>query len=100
MAAKSTRAPARRKSKNPTIYPLSRYEIEHRAYTRGLSELSDYINSLTEAEKKVVGHVCPFGDPVAGMNEMRRLLGESIAKCKVILFPAGGKRGTQLSKEV
>ncbi|PXX15097.1 hypothetical protein C8R27_11289 [Nitrosomonas ureae] len=82
----------------PIIYPLSQYEIEHRSRNRAFKELSEYILSLTEAEKLVVADVCPFGNPIAGMNEMKRLLGESIAKCKVIPFPVGGKRGPQISK--
>lgn len=91
MTTKSTRAPARRKtksvSKSPIIYPLSRYEIEHRNHARASKELHEFIASLTEAEMRVVKHVRPFGDPVAGLIEIRRLLGESIAKCKVIPFP-------------
>ncbi len=53
----------RRKAQPPTIYPLSRYEIEHRTHVRASRELSEFIASLTEAEKRVIGHVKPFGDP-------------------------------------
>lgn len=100
--SRATGAPRpRRKTKSvaPTVYPLTRYELEHRSRNIGLKELTAYIASLTEEEKRVIGHVCPFGDPYAGMQEMRRLLGESIAKCKIIPFPVGGKRGVQIAKE-
>ncbi len=80
-----------RKAKTTTIYPLSRYEIEHRTRVRALRELNEFIDSLTESERRVVGHVTPYGDPVNGLKEIRRLLGESIAKCKVIPFPVVNK---------
>ena len=85
--------------KPQTVYPLSRYEMERRAYSRGMKELADCIASLTKAEKSVIGHTTPFGDPVNGLKEIRRLLGESIAQCKIIPFPVGGKRGVQIAKE-
>ncbi|MBA3755172.1 MAG: hypothetical protein H0X02_02605 [Nitrosomonas sp.] len=85
--------------KPQTVYPLSRYELEHRTRARGHRELGEFIASLTESEKSVIGHVKPFGDPVNGLKEIRSLLGESIAKCKIIPFPVGGKRGIQLAKE-
>jgi hypothetical protein len=93
MAAKSTsmsatpKARTRRKPKPSTVYSLSRHEMEYRNHVLWTKELTTYINSLTEDEMKVVGHVCPYGDPANGIKEMKRLLGESIAKCKVIPFP-------------
>ncbi|MDP1550518.1 MAG: hypothetical protein Q8L97_10220 [Nitrosomonas sp.] len=105
MTTKSKVTSVRRKTKSAapqestTIYPLSRYEIEHRARVRALRELNEFYDSLEESEKRVIGHVKPYGDPVNGLKEIRRLLGESIAKCKVIPFPAGGKRGAQISQE-
>ena len=87
MTTQSKVTSPRRKPKSQTIYPLSRYEIEHRTRVRALRELNEFIGSLTESEKRVVGHVTPYGDPVNGIKEIRRLLGESIAKCKVIPFP-------------
>lgn len=99
----STRRTRKAKSaelpKPQTVYPLSRYEMERRAYSRGMKELADFIASLTKAEKSVIGHTTPFGDPVNGLKEIRRLLGESIAQCKIIPFPVGGKRGVQIAKE-
>ncbi|MBS0424646.1 MAG: hypothetical protein JSR71_09550 [Proteobacteria bacterium] len=89
-APEAPKVRTRRKTKSQTIYPLSQYEIKHRTRANQLRELNEYIASLSDAEKRVVGHVCPYGDPIAGMNEMRRLLGESIAKCKVISFPVAG----------
>jgi len=102
MAAKSTNTPATSKARSrrktnsattsSTIYPLSSYEIKHRASARATKELMDFYSALSEAEKLVVGHVKPFGDPARGWQEIRRLLGESIAKCKVIPFPVVNKR--------
>ena len=92
IAPSTPKARSRRKtnqlSKPLAIYPLSRYEIEHRTYAQALRELHEFIASLTESEKRVIGHVKPFGDPANGLKEIRRLLGESIAKCKVIPSPA------------
>lgn len=85
--------------KSTTIYPLSRYEIEHKARVRALRDLNEFIASLEESEKRVIGHVTPYGDPVNGLKEIRRLLGESIAACKVIPFPVGGRRGAQIAQE-
>lgn len=82
------KARSRRKPNPTTIYPLSQYEIKHRTHARAFRELTEFIEALTKAEKQVIGHVKPFGDPVTGLKEIRRLLGESIAKCKVIPFPA------------
>jgi len=91
---KVTSARRTRKTKSPTIYSLSRYEIEHRAHVPALRELNEFIDSLTESEKSVIGHVTPYGDPANGLKEIRRLLGESIAQCKVILFPVANKQHT------
>lgn len=88
----SPKARLRKKPITPTVYPLSRYELEHRAHVRALRELNEFIGSLTESEERVIGHVKPYGDPVNGLKEIRRLLGESIAKCKVIPFPVGNKQ--------
>ncbi len=88
--APTPKARTRRKPKaqHQTIYSLSRYELEHRTHVRALRELNGFVESLTESEKRVIGHVTPYGDPANGLKEIRRLLGESIAKCKVIPFPA------------
>ena len=91
MSTQSKVTPVRRKPKSPTIYPLSRYEIEHRTRVRALRELNEFIGSLTEPERRVVGHVTLYGDPVNGIKEIRRLLGESIAKCEVIPFRVANK---------
>jgi len=85
--------------KPQTVYPLSRYELEHRTRVKDLRELNEFIDTLTKEEMRVVGKVKPYGDPVNGLKEIRRLLGESIAQCKIIPFPVGGKRGVQIAKE-
>ena len=83
----------------PTVYPLSRYELEHRAHVRASRVLDEFVATLTESEMRVVGKLKPYGDPANGLIEIRRLLGESIAQCKIIPFPVGGKRGVQIAKE-
>jgi hypothetical protein len=61
--------------------------IERHARRQALKEIREFMDNHTEVEMSIVGHVCPLGDPVAGIKEIRRLLGESIARCKVIPFP-------------
>lgn len=103
MSVKSTRAPARRKTKSVTksqavkLTPKMIYAQEKK---RALEEWEDFCENGTKAEWKVVGHLkfCEYGGIVGLMKESRRLLGESIAKCKVIPFPVGGKRGIQIAK--
>lgn len=95
MAAKSisTSAPkarSRRKPKSQTIY-LSQFEIDYRARKKALAEIKAFMENWTVVERRIVGHLVPWDDPVGGMKEIRRLLGESIAKCKVIPFPMRGK---------
>jgi hypothetical protein len=92
MAAKSTSTSVRRTRKSkavsaPLPVHLTPEMIEHHARKEALREIQHIIDNWTDAERKIIGHVCPYGDPVAGIKEIRRLLGESIAKCKVIPFP-------------
>ena len=93
MAAKSTSTSARRTRKSkavstPQAIQLTPSMIKCHARRQALKEIQDFIDNSTEAEMRVAGHVCPYADPVKGIKEIRRLLGESIAKCKVIPFPA------------
>lgn len=73
--------------------------IDRHARSQALNEILEFMKNWTDAERSIVGHLSPFGDPVAGMKEIRRMLGESIAQCKVIPFPVGGKRGLLIAKE-
>ncbi|ALQ51156.1 hypothetical protein [Nitrosomonas ureae] len=97
MTTISTRAPARRKTKSVTKPTHLTYELRRK---KAKKEILDFMeaNPWDSPAMKIVGHVCPWGDPVTGIKEIRRLLGESIAKCKVIPFPVGGKRGLKISK--
>lgn len=99
MSVKSTRAPARRKTKSAALpHPVCLTPEMRRK--KALRELRHFMDSHAYDDPvwKVVGHVCPFPDPVAGWKEILRLLGESIAKCKVISFPVGGKRSIHVAK--
>lgn len=87
MAAKSISASARRKSKS-VIRPETIYLTPQLRRHKAIKELHDFLDYATEAEKRVVGHLKVGHCPVSLMKEIRRLLGESIAKCKVIPFPA------------
>ncbi|WP_160817302.1 hypothetical protein [Nitrosomonas oligotropha] len=88
MATKSTRAPARRKSvSTPQATLLTPAMIEAHARKQALQEIFDFMDNWTEAEREITRHLRPFGDPVKGIKEIRRLRGVSIAKCKVIPFP-------------
>lgn len=90
MAAQSKSASARRKSNSVSkakAIKLSPWMIEEHARKQALKEICDFMDNWTDVERRIVGHVRPFADPVNGMKEIRRLLGESIAKCKVIQFP-------------
>lgn len=85
MASKSTSAHARRKSKARPIQ-LTQTMIREQAW----KEYRAFIDNISDAEMRVIGHVKPYDfgpDPKRLMNEFRRLLGLSIAKCKVIPFP-------------
>lgn len=97
MTVKSTRAPARRKTKSVTKPTHLTYELRRK---KAKKEILDFMeaNPWDSPAMKIVGHVCPWGDPIAGWKEIRRLLDESIAKCKVIPFPVGGKRDHQIAK--
>ncbi len=92
----------RRKNKSVSKYQttqLTSAMIEAHARRQAFKEIQDFMDDHTEAERRIVGHLVPWNDPVGGIKEIRRLLGESIAKCKVIQFPVGGKRGVQVAKE-
>ena len=51
------------------------------------------MDNLTRSEMGIIGHLKPltFDTPQDIVKEARRLLGESIAKCKVIPFPSPTK---------
>lgn len=90
MAAQSKSASARRRKtksvSNSKPIQLTREMIS----AQGWNAYHEFVGNLTEAEMRVVGHLRPlkFPSPQAVINEARRLLGESAAKCKVIPFPA------------
>ena len=90
MADKSTSAPARRKSKSVShseaIY-LTQELRSKKARSKAIKELHDFLDYAPEAEKQVVRHLKIGNGPVSLMKEIRRLLDESAAKCKVIPFP-------------
>ena len=55
---------------------------------KAIKEFRHFIETAPEAEKALVRHLKPFTyTPEDLMKEIRRLIGESIAKCKVIPFP-------------
>jgi hypothetical protein len=95
MAAKSKSTSAtpktrvRRTQKSQTRY-LSKAEIEYRKEKKASQEFSKFLDNRHDSpEMRICGHLLPakFPSRVALMKEIRRLLGESIAKCKVIPFP-------------
>jgi hypothetical protein len=78
---------ARRKYLVPTkpIY----LTLEMREAQAG-KEYRAFMDNITKAELEVIGKVLPYQfdyDPARLMKEFHRLLGISIAKCKVIPFP-------------
>ncbi len=103
MPTKSKVTSTRRKTKSissPQAVQLTPAMIERHARSQALNEIHVFMKNWTDAERKIAGHLCPFGDPVAGMKEIRRLLGESIAKCKVIPFPIARIRQSNTAAEV
>lgn len=94
MTTKSKVAPAtpkvrtRRKSVSKPIQ-LTPSMIRAHSREQGWKEYHAFVSSLTDAEMRIIGHLKPltFATPQDIVREARRLLGESIAKCKVIPFP-------------
>ncbi|SEN67376.1 hypothetical protein [Nitrosomonas marina] len=78
---------AKRKSSAKTIHLTHEMRIK-----KAINEFHHFLSTATEAEKNVVRHVKVGIGPEAVMQEIRRLLGESMAKCKVIPFPQERKR--------
>ena len=103
MTTPSKAIPSRtRKTKSvsrPKPIQLTPAMLEDHAIRQALKEIHEFMDNWTDAERRIVGHLAPWRDPVNGMKEIRRFLGESAAKCKVIPFPLGGKRGAQVAKE-
>lgn len=87
MTTKSTRASARRKSKSVSRFETTYLTPELRRH-KAIKELNNFLETATEAEKRVVGHLKVGNCPVSLMKEIRRLLDESIKQCKVFQFPA------------
>lgn len=101
MAAKSTSAPARRKSKSvirPETIHLTQELRSKKARSKAIKELNDFLDYAPESEKRVVRHLKLGHCPVSLMKEIRRLLDESAAKCKVIPFPAAKKRSSKFEE--
>ena len=73
----------------PKAIQLTPAMIRAHAREQGWKEYRAFMDNHTEAEIRVVGHLKPltYDTPQDLMKEIRRLLGESIAKCKVIPFP-------------
>jgi len=96
MAVKSTSAPARRKSKS-ALPQKAIYLTPELREKKAWKEFHHFLDTATEAEKKVVRHlkVYGYGGPVGLMKEIRRLLDESAAKCKVIPFPTVKKHSSK-----
>jgi len=90
MSTQSKVTPARRPRKTKAIQTPQPIQLtRERISTQGWNAYHEFVGNLTDAEMRVVGHLLPltFPSPQAVINEIRRLLGESIAKCKVIPFP-------------
>ena len=84
--SETAKAPARRRRKaclrNVEVITLQMREDKAR------QELYKFYDAATEAEKKIIGKLKLYGpDAEHLMRDARRLLNESIAKCKVIPFP-------------
>ncbi|MCP5246529.1 MAG: hypothetical protein H6937_11530 [Burkholderiales bacterium] len=74
---------AKRKPSAKTIH-LTQWMRDDKA----IKEFRHFLDTAPEAEKALVRHLKPFTyTPEDLMKEIRRLLGESKAKCKVIPFP-------------
>ena len=67
--------------------------IEAHACEKANEAYLNFMNNHTQAEMAVVGHLIrsDFRNMVEFMKEMRRLLDESLAQCKVIPFPVMSK---------
>ncbi|MCB1949842.1 hypothetical protein [Nitrosomonas sp.] len=83
---------AKRKSSAKTIHLTHEMRIQ-----KAINEFHHFLATATEAEKNVVRHVKVGIGPEAVMHEIRRLLGESMAKCKVIPFPQERVRKSAVS---
>ena len=95
MTTQSKVTPARRTRKTKAVQSAQPIQLtRERISTQGWSAYHEFVGNLTRAEMSVVGHLTPltFPSPQAVINEARRLLGESIAKCKVIPFPVVNKQ--------
>ncbi len=92
MTTKSKAEPTRRKSKSVSrskAIHLTPGMIEAHEREQAMKEFQHFMDNCTRAEMRVVGHlrVYDFGSVAEIMKEIRRLLGESAGKCKVIPLP-------------
>jgi hypothetical protein len=99
MAAKSISASARCKSKSVVVHSKATYLTPEMRRQKARKEFLYFFDNATKAEMRVIGHIKPYDygfDPVKIMKEVHRLLSESIARCKVIPFPASRIRQSKI----
>ena len=96
MSTQSKATSPRRKTKSvsqPKPIKLTPWMIEDHARRQAYKDWHFFLGNHTEAEWNVVRHlkVGGHGGIEGLMKEIRRLLGESAAKCKIIPFPVVNK---------
>ena len=99
MAANSTSASARRKSKSashPKVFYITSIELRR----NGIKHLWDFRETLTDSEIDIINPLLSdLAYPWDVLKKARKLLGKPLEKCKVIPFPLFAKRGAKFAKE-
>ncbi len=104
MSTKSKVTSPRRKTKlvpKPQVIQLTSEMIDAHEREQARMYIQNHWDFATPAERKVVRHlnVLAYGGVVGLVKEIRRLLGESIAACKIIPFPIARARKSKSAAE-
>lgn len=105
MTTTSKAEPTRRRSKSgrSEAIQLTREIIQAHEREQAIKDYREIMDNITDAEMQVVGHLIIGHYTTKGLvKEIRRLLGESIAKCKVIPFPSlsPSKEEREIQREI
>ena len=92
-------------SSQPKTTPINITAPIREAYRKQqiLQAASHFLDTATEEEKKIsyqIKNIFSFKIPQDFRNEISRLLGESLAKCKVIPLPIAKTRQSKSAMEV